>query len=208
MGWLFVIGSACFAIGVPMSLNDVRPPTHAALVFFAGSLFFTSASTVQMVMAWRAGDASHSWSKGQALRSGNPAWTSSWIQWFGTLEFNVTTLWGVVSASGQEAVSNQVIWRPDAIGSVLFLVSSAIALHPEVRRHRHGHARDRSWTICSLNMIGSVFFGLSAVGAYIAPGSNELLNSAWSNGGTFLGALCFLIGAWLVIPNRQQERYT
>jgi formate/nitrite transporter FocA (FNT family) len=71
---------------------------------------------------------------------------------------------------------------------------------PEVRRHRHGHARNRSWTISALNMLGSIFFGISAVGAYVVPDTDELLNAQWSNGGTFLGALCFLVGAWLVIP--------
>jgi formate/nitrite transporter FocA (FNT family) len=93
-----------------------------------------------------------------------------------------------------------VIWRPDAVGSILFLVSSAIALSPEVRAHRHSHVRDRSWTIAVLNMLGSIFFGVSAVGAYVVPDTQELLNSAWSNSGTLLGALCFLVGALLVLP--------
>jgi divalent metal cation (Fe/Co/Zn/Cd) transporter len=118
--------------------------------------------------------------------------------------FNVTTFWGLVEASGTEAVADQVIWRPDAVGSILFLVSSAIALSPDVRRHRHGHARDRSWAISALNMVGSISFGISAVGAYVVPSSNDLLNSTWSNGGTFLGAICFLIGALLVLPRKAE----
>lgn len=204
MGWLFVVGSACFAIGVPVSLSSWAPIV-AAVIFFIGSIFFTSASTIQLRLAWRAGDGGASLSRRQALLSRAPAWTSAWIQWIGTLAFNVTTFWGAVAASGEQAVANQVIWRPDAVGSVLFLVSSAIALMPDVRRHRHGHARDRSWTISALNMLGSVFFGLSAVGAYIAPDSNELLNARWSNGGTLLGAVCFLVGAWLLIPRRRAD---
>jgi hypothetical protein len=73
---------------------------------------------------------------------------------------------------------------------------------PDVRRHRHGHARDRSWAISTLNMVGSIFFGFSAIGAYVVPATNDLLNARWSNGGTLLGAICFLVGAWLVIPRR------
>jgi divalent metal cation (Fe/Co/Zn/Cd) transporter len=110
----------------------------------------------------------------------------------------------LVEASGTQSVANQVIWRPDAVGSILFLVSSAIALMPDVRRHRHGHARDRSWAISSLNMLGSIFFGISAVGAYVVPSTSELLNSAWSNGGTFLGAICFLIGSLLLLPRKAE----
>jgi len=208
MGWLFAIGSACFALGVPISQNTRWEPTVAAGIFFVGSIFFTSAASIQMRLGWRAGAEAEQLSTGRALRSSNPAWVSSWVQWIGTLAFNVTTFWGVVEAIGTQSVSNQVIWRPDAVGSVLFLFSSAIALMPEVRRHRLGHARDRSWTISALNMVGSISFGISAVGAFVVPSTNELLNSAWSNGGTFLGALCFLVGALLVLPRRQEAAVT
>jgi divalent metal cation (Fe/Co/Zn/Cd) transporter len=155
-------------------------------------------------LAWRAGAGGATLTPSQALLSRHPAWTSAWIQWVGTVAFNVTTFWGLVEASGTEAVADQVIWRPDAVGSILFLVSSAIALSPDVRRHRHGHARDRSWAISALNMVGSIFFGISAVGAYVVPSSNELLNSMWANGGTFLGAICFLVGALLVLPRKTE----
>jgi hypothetical protein len=202
MGWLFVIGSACFAVGVVLSLSTSWSPVVGALTFFVGSIFFTSASSIQMHLAWRSGSEGPTASTTAALLSRAPAWTSSWIQWIGTIFFNVTTLAALVDLSGRQAVENQVIWRPDAVGSILFLVSSAIALMPDVRRHRHGHARDRSWTISTFNMVGSIFFGLSAVGAYVVPSTNELLNARWSNGGTLLGALCFLVGAWLVIPRR------
>ena len=202
MGWLFVIGSACFAVGVVFSLNTSWSPVVGAITFFVGSIFFTSASSIQMRLAWRSGPEGPTATTTTALLSRAPAWTSSWIQWIGTIFFNVTTLAALIEVSGTAAVANQVIWRPDAVGSILFLVSSAIALMPDVRRHRHGHARDRSWAISTLNMIGSIFFGISAVGAYVVPDTNELLNAQWSNGGTFLGALCFLVGAWLVIPRR------
>jgi hypothetical protein len=205
MGWLFAIGSLCFAVGPPLSLDTSLSPVVAAVVYFVGSLFFTSASSVQMRLAWRVDDNGASLSRWQALRSRHPAWTSAWIQWFGTLAFNATTFWGWVEASGTQSVPNQVIWRPDAVGSVLFLVSSAIALMPEVRRHRHGHTRDRSWTISAVNMLGSIFFGLSAIGAFVDPTTNQLLNPEWSNGGTFLGALCFLVGALLVLPRRSES---
>jgi hypothetical protein len=202
MAWLFVIGSACFAVGVLFSLDTNWSPVVGAVTFFVGSVFFTSASSIQMHLAWRSGSEGSSVSTTAALLSRAPAWTSSWIQWIGTLFFNVTTFAGLLAVSGEQAVPNQVIWRPDAVGSILFLVSSAIALMPDVRRHRHGYARNRSWTISTFNMVGSIFFGISAVGAYVVPATDALLNARWSNGGTFLGALCFLVGAWLLIPRR------
>jgi hypothetical protein len=206
MGWLFVIGSACFVAGVPFAMNTSWPPTVSAATFFIGALFFTAASSVQLKLAWRSGPGDQSLSTFRALVSRAPAWTSSWIQWVGTLFFIVTTLAAWIDVAGVRAVANQVIWRPDAVGSLLFLVSSGIALMPDVRRHRHGHARDRSWTISSLNMVGSIFFGVSAVGAYVVPASDVVLNARWANGGTLLGAVCFLLGAALLIPRRAKER--
>ena len=165
MGWLFVIGSACFAVGAVFSLNTSWSPVVAAAIFFVGSIFFTSASSIQMRLAWRSGADGSSASTFAALLSRAPAWTSSWIQWIGTIFFNVTTLAALVEVSGTAAVSNQVIWRPDAIGSI--------------------------------------FFGFSAVGAYVVSSTDDLLNAQWANGGTFLGALCFLVGAWLVVPRQR-----
>jgi hypothetical protein len=46
-------------------------------------------------------------------------------------------------------------------------------------------------------MIGSVFFGISAVGAYVIPDSGDLVSLFWADLGTFLGALCFLAAALL-----------
>ena len=200
MGWLFVVGSACFAVGVPLSQAQSLAPTVAAAVFFIGSIFFTSASSVQMLLAWVA-------MRPRALLNlRDYDWSSAAVQWVGTLFFNVTTLAALIQVAGKKPVSDQVVWRPDAVGSVLFLVSSAVALTPESRKARHEHVRGRSWAIAALNMVGSVFFGISAVGAYVVPDTDEVLNSAWANGGTFLGAVCFLVGALLVIPIRQKEK--
>ena len=131
MGWLFVIGSACFAVGVPLSQVQSLSPSVAASTFFVGSIFFTSASSVQLRLAWT----------GKFFNFADGNWSSSLIQWFGTLFFNVTTLASLIDVQGNHSVSNQVVWRPDAVGSVLFLVSSAIALLPAVRLARHEHVR-------------------------------------------------------------------
>jgi hypothetical protein len=144
----------------------------------------------------------HRW--GRLARPRTTDWTASAIQLVGTLEFNVTTLRAALDATGTGSATAQMVWRPDAIGSVLFLVASTIALAPEVRQRRHGHARGRSWAIAALNMLGSVFFGLSAIGAYVSPTTGDLLNVRWSNGGTLLGALCFLAGALLLLPRRRK----
>jgi len=199
MAWLFIVGSACFAIGPAITLLDASA-TLVALIFFAGSLFFTSAATIQLLLARETLGPGSVLQRLFQWRDG--AWSAAAIQWIGTLAFNVTTFRSVVDALGTKDLTANAVWNPDAVGSVLFLVASAIACMPEVRRHRHGHVRDRSWLIAALNMLGSLFFGLSAIGAYTIPKTGELVNQVWSNGGTFLGALGFLFGAWLLLPKR------
>ena len=45
-----------------------------------------------------------------------------------------------------------------------------------------------------LNMVGSVFFGISAITSFILPDTGEVLNADATNATTFLGAVCFLAG--------------
>ena len=47
MAWLFIMGSACFAVGVPLSLVTTISPVVAAAVFFVGSILFTAAASIQ-----------------------------------------------------------------------------------------------------------------------------------------------------------------
>jgi len=55
-----------------------------------------------------------------------------------------------------------------------------------------------SWWITALNLGGSVAFGISAVASYVTS-SGQLLSVALTNLGTFVGAVCFLIGAVLLL---------
>jgi hypothetical protein len=209
----FLVGSILFAIGVPLSLNTSLVPTVGAAAFFVGSIFFTGAALLQLVLSVEDLPPSVTQRREPAwfarlVRPRTVDWTASTIQFVGTLWFNITTFLGLVDATGSGDVSATAVWRPDAWGSVAFLVSSAIAFAPEVRRRRHSHARDRSWAIAALNLLGSVFFGVSAVGAWTDPSTGALLNESWANNGTVLGALCFLGGAALLLPRATSQPVT
>ena len=56
----------------------------------------------------------------------NRDWWSSAVQWVGTLFFNATTFRGLTTAIDSPSY-NQLVWRPDAYGSVCFLVSGWLA---------------------------------------------------------------------------------
>ena len=51
IAWLFMIGSACFALGTVPAYASAVGATADAITFFIGSLFFTSASFSQLVQA-------------------------------------------------------------------------------------------------------------------------------------------------------------
>ena len=55
-----------------------------------------------------------------------------------------------------------------------------------------------------LNLVGSIAFGVSAVASYVTS-SGQLLSLALTNLGTFVGAVCFLVGAILLLPERTLE---
>jgi hypothetical protein len=55
-----------------------------------------------------------------------------------------------------------------------------------------------------LNLVGSVAFGTSAIASYVTP-SGQLVSLALTNLGTFVGALCLLAGAILLLPERTME---
>jgi hypothetical protein len=59
--------------------------------------------------------------------------------------------------------------------------------------------RSLSWWIAAINMLGSVLFMVSAVASLVEPGP-VVVNPWMANFGTFAGAVCFFIGAYLLIP--------
>lgn len=62
--------------------------------------------------------------------------------------------------------------------------------------------RSRDWQVEWTNLIGCVAFGVSAAGAYVGPtGATE--DVVLANLGTFIGALCFLAAALLILPHRR-----
>ena len=164
---LFIIGSACFAVGpFPGFLQLVGAAADAA-VFFAGSLFFTSAAALQYI----------------DNRSGTRLlWWAAVVQLAGTVFFNISTFAALKDnlSTGQE---DRLIWAPDVFGCVCFLVASALAW-----------AAAHGW-IDGINLAGSVAFGIAGVASFFVPDTGDVLDLAAANFTTVIGALCFLAGA-------------
>ena len=54
--------------------------------------------------------------------------------------------------------------------------------------------------IAWLNMLGSVAFMLSAIAGFVVPSTGAVLDIPLGNVGTLIGAVCFLVGAALMLP--------
>jgi hypothetical protein len=146
--------------------------TADAAVFFAGSIAFTAAATLQGIGA-RGGDR-----------------ISAAVQLLGTVFFNIST-WRALQDTLGDPSTNRVVWRPDALGSVCFLVAGVLAY----RAVRHAPRSGRVWRMAAVNLLGSIAFGISAVAGYVVPATGDVLALAAANLTTVLGALCFLAGA-------------
>jgi uncharacterized membrane protein YkvI len=100
---------------------------------------------------------------------------------------------------------DRLVWKPDAFGSICFLIASFLALLELGHAARSARPRSLSWWIVYLNFFGSFAFGVSAVAAYVVPTTGSVVNKTLVNLGTFVGAICFFAGALLLLPERTRE---
>jgi hypothetical protein len=117
----------------------------------------------------------------------------------GTLAFNATTF-RAMSTALDDASYDRLVWAPDAAGSLLFLVSGYLAYVEVCGGYACFRRRGLEWWIASVNLVGCIAFGISAVAAYVVPSTGTALDLAAANGFTALGGACFLVGAVLLLP--------
>jgi len=204
MAVLFALGSTCFFVGGLVSQWAAANHGDLGLIFFVGSIFFTSASYMQYaeaVNSRRSLDDPHAalrW-RPASWEPGRIDWLAALVQFIGTLFFNVTTFVAMKHGFDTHQL-NRRVWKPDVVGSIAFLVSSELAYAEVCHRWVSFRNRDLSWWIVALNMLGSIAFGLSAIGAFTEPASGQAVSSHLANGGTSFGGLCFLAGSLLLMP--------
>lgn len=203
MGALFMVGSALFALGsMPLFFEHVDARL-VTCVFFAGSIFFTVAAYLQFrecIDAPLTVDPSGRRPRGpRSLVGWRPrslGWWSTAVQLVGTVLFNVSTYSATRDAFSVQQ-ERELIWAPDALGSGCFLIASWLAFIEISPRPLHPPRGDVGWRVAILNLAGSVAFGCAAIGARIVA-TGEPANIRLVNVATFIGALCFFIGAALL----------
>ncbi len=182
MALFFAVGSACFFIGPFPGYANLVGDGADAVTFFIGSVLFTAGGALQSSLAFPERNLS---------AVGRAAWRAAAIQSAGTLFFNVTTYRAMYTALSSTEY-NRLVWRPDALGSICFLVSGAIAYRASPRRGWLPLRGGAGWWEPSINLLGCIFFGISAVAGYVVPASGSMIDLAAANSNTALGAACFL----------------
>ncbi len=182
IGVLFAVGSTCFLVAPFPGFEQLVGSGAVGVVFFVGSIFFTSAALLQFLQA-------------EPRRSD---WWAALIQLAGTIFFNVNTF-NAMKTGLDVHQTNRLVWAPDVFGCACFLVASYLA-YVEVGGHGvRRQTRTTDWWIAAVNLAGSVAFGVSAIASFVVPKTGSILDLGAANFTTALGALGFLIGALLLM---------
>ncbi len=121
------------------------------------------------------------------------------MQFIGTLFFNANTIRALVDTITTPEEANRLVWAPDFLGCIAFLVASHLFWLAVCHRLWAVQKDNPDWWGSLLNYVGSVFFMLSAIGSFTLDTGQEV-DVTIVNLGTFVGAVGFLVGAYLLLP--------
>lgn len=181
------MGSSLFAVATLPGLGDWAGAAAANALCLVGSWFFTAAAWMQLQLS------------DETVRG---EWSSAAVQFLGTVLFNVSTAAAVWTHAASE--ERRYVWAPDAAGSLAFLVSAVIGLSAAAAVVGSLDLRRREWGAALVNLVGCLAFGVSAAAAHVSR-AGVTADQRLANAGTFVGALCFLVAALLVMPRRPDE---
>lgn len=206
LGWrvavVFMVGSFIFAFGsFPLYSQNIDPRAVGA-TFVVGSLIFTVAAYSAFVQVINDGDGANGsdhfrywvWQPSRTL------WWAAIVQLTGTLFFNASTI-DAMNKSLSTEQTNRLVWAPDLFGSSCFLIASHLAWLCICGQLWCVRRDDADWWGSGFNYVGSILFMFSAIAAFTLTTTGDELNTTIVNTGTFAGAVCFFIGAYLLLPS-------
>jgi hypothetical protein len=182
-----VVGGSLFCAGALLAQADVGGPRLAAAVFAAGGAFFTTGGYTSVLLVANAGRGRWRWWSTEPRRLD---WASAVALFVGTLYFGASLLAALIGdlTTAQE---HRLVWSPEVVGCVLFLVSGHLALTALRRDPSRGRRADLAWRIAVVNQAGSALFMVAAIAAFVRPTTGDELAVGIANWATFAGAACF-----------------
>jgi hypothetical protein len=209
LGWriavLFIVGSFLFALGSFPPYSQLLDGRIVGITFVIGSLFFTTAGYLAFVQVINDESGSAAPARRWAWSPRTTSWWAAFIQLIGTLLFNVNTILAMVQTFTVEE-TNRLVWAPDFFGCTAFLVASHLYWTNTCGRLWCTDTDDPNWWSSLLNYGGSIAFMASAIAAFTLETTGEAINITIVNTGTFIGAVCFLVGADLLLPPAPEKR--
>jgi hypothetical protein len=198
----FTLGGLLFALGAAVAQLGSGDALSAASIYLIGGIWFSTgayASLLGAINAPRTVDPSgaltaESW-RWWSYQPERIDWLTTFVLFAGTLAFGVSLISSFFSGLDTRGM-DRLIWRPEVVGCVLFLISGHLAMAEICHRFRPClRCRDLGWAIVAINQVGSILFMVSALAAFTRPETMTEVNVDIANWGTLTGALCFAVGA-------------
>ena len=183
-----------FAIGAALAQSGAAPGLYLC-VYLVGGVFFSSGGFASLVQVVNEPEEPGGLTPGRwrwwSREPGRLAWLSAAVLFAGTLVFAINLVDSFIQGLSARA-EDRLVWSPDVVGCLLFLVSGHLAMDGIGGWH-FWQRRDLGWWIVAVNQLGSALFLASAVAAFVRPSTGDELAVGIANWGTLTGALCFAI---------------
>jgi hypothetical protein len=196
---LFMVGSFIFALGSFPPYSQFVDGRVVGITFVVGGVFFTAGGYSGFLQAINDSTPGGERLKLWAWSPRTKLWWAAFIQLIGTLFFNANTIDSMFQTFTVEE-TNRLVWGPDLVGCIAFLVASHLYWVSQDGRFWHSKPDDPDWWSSLLDYIGSIFFMASALASFTLETTGETINITIVNSGTFIGAVCFFVGAYLLLP--------
>lgn len=197
----FLVGGSLFAVGALLAQADIGGPRLAAAVYMVGGVFFSTGGYASVLLAinaphrrrdgsW-AGDRWRWW----AREPGNYDYLAAVVLFTGTLVFGVNlvdSLLGHLTPTQED----RLVWNPDVIGCLLFLISGFLAMVDISGSWWRLRGEGLGWWIVFVNQVGSVLFMVSGVASFVRA-DGDMIAVGIANWGTLTGALCFAVAGFM-----------
>ena len=186
MALCFALGSTCFLIGPFPGYVQLVGDSADAVTFFVGSILFTAGGALQSWLAWS--DRRIARRRPRGLVGGHrPVRGDALLQRH--------DLPG--DAHRRSRAPSTTSWSGGPTGAARSASSSPARspIAPRVATAGTGgcpSAAAAGWWQPAVNLLGCIFFGISAVAGYLVPSTGSMLDQAAANWNTALGAACFL----------------
>jgi hypothetical protein len=160
-----------------------------------GGVFFSTGGYAGVLLAINAPHRRRDggWTRGPwrwwAREPANLDYLAAAVLFTGTIVFGINLVDSLLGELTPTQV-NRLVWSPDIIGCILFLLSGQLAMVDISGSWWRIRGEGLGWWIVAINQVGSVLFMAAAVASFVRA-DGDMIAVGIANWGTLTGALCF-----------------